>query len=120
MPKTQANQSRVHVVPYDAVVVVADEDHEIAHQGLGSIKRATKQHTVETLLPGFPHGGFTGIRHLQDIYDSYVTTTSFWKGLEILTTFKSRIDIRNNSAQKETKVHPSMPCPNPKRRRSQP
>ena len=34
MPKTQANQSRVHVVLCDTVVVVANKGHEIAHQGI--------------------------------------------------------------------------------------
>ena len=52
-------------------------------KGLRAIKRATKQYTKEILFPGFPHRGFTGIRRLQDTYDRYVTTTSFWKGLEI-------------------------------------
>ena len=81
-------------------------------KGLGAIKRAMKQNTEETLVPDFPHRGFTGIWYLQDIYNRYATTTSFWKGLENFDNDHLQINIRGNSAQKETKVHPSMPCPN--------
>ena len=51
-------------------------------EGLGAIKRATKQYTEKMLFPGFPYRGLTGIRRSQDIYDIYVTMMSFWKGLE--------------------------------------
>ena len=89
MPKTQANRSRVHVVPYDVVVVVANKDHEIAHQRIRSNKEGNKITYCRDTPSWFSPRGFyrysAFTRHLQQLChdDKFLERTQDFDNVQI-------------------------------------